>query len=147
MASHATNDFPSASADSDLLLKSTTKIVSSFVGRHQLEHSQLSKLVKDTFATLQELISNAGQEDPGPPAVSIKQSVKPDYIVCLEDGKKLKMLKRHLKRYYGLSPVEYRKRWNLPPDYPMVAPNYAAKRSDIAKETGLGGSRSRRAAE
>jgi len=72
------------------------------------------------------------------PAVSVKKSVQPDYIVCLEDGKKLKMLKRHLKTAYNMSPEAYRERWGLPPDYPMVAPNYARQRSQLAKEIGLG---------
>jgi predicted transcriptional regulator len=79
---------------------------------------------------------NAG---PGkPPAVPVKKSVTPDYIICLEDGKKLKMLKRYLRARYGLSPDAYRAKWNLPADYPMTAPNYAAKRSDFAKQIGLG---------
>jgi len=78
------------------------------------------------------------------PAVSVRSSVKPDYIVCLEDGKKLKMLKRHLKTAYNMSPEAYRERWGLPPDYPMVAPNYARQRSRLAKEIGLG-TRARRA--
>jgi predicted transcriptional regulator len=72
------------------------------------------------------------------PAVSVKKSVHPDYIICLEDGKKLKMLKRHLKTAYNMTPEEYRERWGLPPDYPMVAPNYARQRSRLAKEIGLG---------
>jgi predicted transcriptional regulator len=72
------------------------------------------------------------------PAVNVKRSVHPDYIICLEDGKKLKMLKRHLKTAYNMSPDDYRERWSLPPDYPMVAPNYARQRSKLAKEIGLG---------
>ena len=85
--------------------------------------------------------ASAGGEErtlPRAPAVPVKKSVQPDYIVCLEDGKKLKMLKRYLRSRYKLSPGEYRERWNLPPDYPMVAPNYAQKRSDFAKKIGLG---------
>jgi predicted transcriptional regulator len=88
-------------------------------------------------------LSSLGQESAAPearpdPAVSIRSSVKKDHIVCLEDGKKLKMLKRYLRSRYKLSPDEYRQRWNLPPDYPMVAPNYAKRRSDFAKKIGLG---------
>ena len=78
------------------------------------------------------------QEAPPEPAVSIRASVKPDYIVCLEDGKKLKMLKRHLMTHYNMTPEDYRQRWNLPADYPMVAPNYAEKRRELAKKIGLG---------
>lgn len=133
--------------DSGVLLKSTARIVASYVGRHQVDQSHLAKLVENTFEVLKGLVYEPPKCARGRPAVPIKHSVKPDYIVCLEDGEKLKMLKRHLQRYYGLTPVEYRKRWNLPPDYPMVAPNYAQVRSSIAKETGLGGGNMQHAAE
>jgi predicted transcriptional regulator len=83
------------------------------------------------------------QAEPQKPAVPIRKSVTPEYIVCLEDGKKLKMLKRHLRSTYGMTPDEYRTKWNLPPDYPMVAPNYAAQRSEFAKKIGLGRSSGR----
>jgi predicted transcriptional regulator len=90
-------------------------------------------------------LSNGGSKQPQPrdPAVPVRKSIKPDYIVCLEDGKKLKMLKRHLRTSYGLTPEEYRLKWGLAPDYPMVAPNYAKQRSEFAKKIGLGHSRRR----
>ncbi len=93
------------------------------------------------IATVHETLATLGPEEAAPrpePAVPIKQSVKPEYIVCLDDGKKLKMLKRHLKTAYNMTPDDYRKRWGLPSDYPMVAPNYAATRSKLAKKIGLG---------
>ena len=93
------------------------------------------------IATVHETLATVGPEEAAPrpePAVSIKQSVKPEYIVCLDDGKKLKMLKRHLRSAYNMSPDEYRQKWGLPADYPMVAPKYAALRSKLAKKIGLG---------
>ncbi len=102
-----------------------------------LEHT--TRIVAaQVFATVHETLATLGPEPKPTPAVSIKQSVKPEYIVCLDDGKKLKMLKRHLKTAYNMTPDDYRKRWGLPRDYPMVAPNYAKQRSELAKKIGLG---------
>lgn len=121
------------------MLELTSDIVSAHVANNTVAVHDLPTLIEDVFKTL----SNLGQtQDVQPdkpvPAVSIKKSVTPDYIICLEDGKKLKMLKRHLKTAYNMSPDEYRDRWGLPSDYPMVAPNYAKQRSRLAKEIGLG---------
>ena len=120
------------------LLEFTTEIVAAHAGNNTVAPDDLPKLIQDVYVTLSAL----GAKEPLPerpkPAVAVKKSVFPDYIVCLEDGKKLKMLKRHLKTAYGMSPEEYRKRWGLPSDYPMVAPNYAKHRSNLAKKIGLG---------
>ncbi len=127
------------------MLGLTAQIVSAHVGNNAIEPGQLPGLIRDVFRTL----SNIGQETPAvaapakaperrQPAVPAKKSVFPDYIVCLEDGKKLKVLKRHLKTAYDLTPDQYRERWGLAADYPMVAPNYASHRSRLAKKIGLG---------
>ncbi len=126
------DDKPSAE-----LLELTTKIVAAHVSHNAVPTSDLSRLI----ATVHETLAKLGPEEAAPrppPAVSIKLSVKPEYIVCLDDGKKLKMLKRHLKTAYNMTPDDYRKRWGLPRDYPMVAPNYAALRRKLAKKIGLG---------
>lgn len=118
----------------------TTEIVSAYVGHHTVAAADLPALI----ATVGKKLANLGQTSAEPkeerpaPAVSIKRSVTPDHIICLEDGKKLKMLKRHLKTHYDMTPEDYRQRWGLKDDYPMVAPNYAAKRSHLAKKIGLG---------
>ncbi len=119
------------------LLEHTTKIVAAHIANNAMPAVDLPRLI----ATVHETLAKLGTEDAAAkpkPAVSIKQSVKPEYIVCLDDGKKLKMLKRHLKTAYNMSPDEYRKKWGLPSDYPMVAPKYAAVRSELAKKIGLG---------
>lgn len=120
------------------LLELTAQIVSAYVSNNSFSSEALPGLVREVYTSLE----NAGQAAPEPeklqPAVPIKRSVFPDYIVCLEDGKKLKMLKRHLQSAYGMTPDQYRERWNLPADYPMVAPNYAERRSTLAREIGLG---------
>ena len=121
----------------DDLLKMVTEIVSAYVSKNPVPASELPNIIRNVHATL----GGIGAEDrtlPRAPAVPVKKSVQDDYIVCLEDGKRLKMLKRYLRARYKMSPDEYRQRWNLPPDYPMVAPNYARKRSDFAKKIGLG---------
>ncbi len=126
------DDKPSAE-----LLELTTKIVAAHVSHNAMPAADLPRLI----ATVHETLATVGPEEAAPrpePAVSIKQSVKPEYIVCLDDGKKFKMLKRHLRSTYDMSPDEYRQRWGLPADYPMVAPNYAALRSKLAKKIGLG---------
>ncbi len=116
----------------------TTKIVASHVANNTVVAGDLPKLIQQVFEALSNVSSGAASPERPRPAVPVKRSVTPDYIVCLEDGKKLKMLKRHLKTSYNLTPNEYRERWGLPADYPMVAPNYAAQRSALAKKIGLG---------
>ena len=117
----------------------TTDIVSAYVSHNELPGSQIPDVIRSVYATLNgQSAGGSTPQTPLKPAVSIRRSVAPDYIICLEDGKKLKMLKRHLKTSYGLTPDEYRERWGLPMDYPMVAPNYAAQRSALAKKIGLG---------
>ncbi|MFP4362128.1 MAG: MucR family transcriptional regulator [Alphaproteobacteria bacterium] len=122
------------------LLALTTEIVSSHVSNNTVPVSDVPDLIKHTYASLAGLGQPAEEEqaEKPTPAVPIKRSVTDDYIVCLEDGKKLKMLKRHLKTRYNMTPDEYRKRWGLSEDYPMVAPNYAKQRSNLAKKIGLG---------
>jgi len=123
-----------------MLMEMTTKVVAAYLGNNTIPASQISEVISTVHQALIGL-SNAEQEaepEPQTPAVPIRRSVNPDYIVCLEDGKKLKMLKRHLRTTYGMSPEEYRAKWGLPVDYPMVAPNYAKQRSEFAKKIGLG---------
>jgi len=125
------------------LLEMTTDIVSSFIANNPIAASGLPDLIKTVHDTVQELVSDAPVAPPRPdPAVPISKSITPDHIICLEDGRKLKMLKRYLRSRYELTPDEYRTRWGLPSDYPMVAPNYAKRRSAFAKEIGLGRKRS-----
>jgi len=119
-------------------LEFTTEIVAAHAGNNTLTPADLSKLICDVYATLASVGTSHGEPERPKPAVAIKKSIFPDYIVCLEDGKKLKMLKRHLKTAYNMSPEQYRERWGLPSDYPMVAPNYAKHRSNLAKKIGLG---------
>ena len=127
----------------------TTQIVAAYVANNTVAVNDLPGLIRQVHAALANVGGTAEVAPERPqPAVPIKRSVMPDYIVCLEDGKKLKMLKRHLKTAFNMTPEEYRERWDLPPDYPMVAPNYASQRSRLAKEIGLGTrARRRRAAE
>ena len=123
------------------LLSLTTEIVSSHVANNTVPQSEMPALIEQVFRTLSNLGSGGSHVlsgDRPQPAIQIKKSVTPEYIICLEDGKKLKMLKRHLKTAYDMSPEEYRERWGLPADYPMVAPNYAKQRSRLAKDIGLG---------
>ncbi|MGV7032180.1 MucR family transcriptional regulator [Methylobacterium symbioticum] len=115
-----------------------SEIVSAFVANNSVPVSELAGLIASVHATLSSLDQAAAAPAPLTPAVPIKRSITPDYLVCLEDGKRFKSLKRHLRSRYGLSPEEYRARWNLAPDYPMVAPNYAAARSELARTMGLG---------
>ena len=117
-------------------LELVSKIVSAYVTKNRLSASELPQLIR----TVHEALTSPDQAATAraEPAVPIKKSVKPDYVICLEDGKKLKMLKRHLRTAYDMSPDEYRQKWGLPSDYPMVAPKYAAVRSELAKKIGLG---------
>jgi len=120
------------------LLALTSDIVSSHLSNNSVPVSELPKLIEDVYTQLETIDKGEDQAKRPQPAVPINKSVQPDYIVCLEDGKKLKMLKRYLKTQYNMTPEEYRQRWNLPPDYPMVAPNYAQQRRELAKQIGLG---------
>lgn len=121
------------------LLDLTTEIVSAHVSNNTVKSEDLPALIQKIYKTLAEVGSAHFKAFSRPePAVSIKKSVSPEYIICLEDGKKLKMLKRHLKTAYNMTPDEYRERWGLPMDYPMVAPNYAKQRSHLAMKIGLG---------
>ncbi len=123
----------------DELLVLTTDIVSAHVSHNNVSNADLPHLIRSTFDALRKLGTEPEPEAPvQEPAVSIRASVKPDYLVCLEDGKKLTMLKRYLRTNFGMSPQEYRAKWNLPADYPMVAPNYAEKRRTLAHSIGLG---------
>lgn len=129
------------------LLELTAEIVSAHASNNKVTSAELPQVIKDVFSTLSELGESGVPAEAPDPAVPVKKSITPDYIVCLEDGKKLKMLKRHLNTSYGMTPEQYRERWGLPADYPMVAPNYAKRRSSLAKKIGLGrkaGSKSRR---
>ena len=121
------------------LLELTTEIVSSHVGNNSVAVQDIPELIRQVYGTLTTIDqAPSAQPDRPPAAVSVKRSITPDYIICLEDGRKLKMLKRHLKTAYNMTPEEYRERWGLPADYPMVAPNYARQRSELAKKIGLG---------
>ena len=122
------------------LLRMTAKIVTSYVGNNSLSADQVSEIIRTVSSALKQLGQgeNGGHKATGKPAVPIRRSITPDYIICLEDGRKLKMLKRHLRTTFSMTPDEYRARWGLPADYPMVAPNYAKRRSEFAKKIGLG---------
>ena len=123
----------------DELLRMTTQVVSAYVGNNQVPESQISDVIQSIYDSLEGLGSGEkSSQTKQKPAVPIKRSITPDHIVCLEDGKKLKMLKRYLRTAHKLTPEEYRTKWGLPADYPMVAPNYAKQRSAFAKEIGLG---------
>ncbi len=125
------------------LMEYTVQIVSSYLSNNVLAADELPNLIASTHQALSRLGDEAvaAVREDLKPAISIKRSVTPDYIVCLEDGKKFKSLKRHLRTHYNLSPEQYREKWGLPHDYPMVAPSYAAARSDLAKKMGLGTSK------
>src|SRR5579859_4034595 len=122
------------------ILRMVTDVIASYLKKNPISASELPEVIGSVYAALSGKHAEPAEpvEQRPEPAVAIKRSVTPDFIICLEDGKKLKMLKRHLATAYGLTPDEYRQRWGLPPDYPMVAPNYAAQRSSLAKQIGLG---------
>jgi predicted transcriptional regulator len=124
----------------------TAEIVSAYVSNNMVPSGDIPSLINQVHSALLRVSSGQGELPSAPPksAVSIKRSVHPDFIVCLEDGKRFKSLKRHLRTRYGLTPEQYREKWGLPLDYPMVAPNYAATRSRLAKQMGLGQQRRRR---
>ncbi|NMM44958.1 MucR family transcriptional regulator [Rhodospirillaceae bacterium KN72] len=132
-------DTPETEISSSELLQLTSEIVAAHVSNNSVPSQELSSLIEQVYRTLEQVGKGAEPAEDKPiPAVPVKKSIHPDYLVCLEDGKKLKMLKRHLKTAYDLTPEEYRDRWGLPSDYPMVAPNYAKQRSELAKDIGLG---------
>ncbi len=124
----------------------TANIVSAYVSNNTVASAEIPNLIAQVYSALTRISSGqtAPPAEPLKPAVAVKRSVTPEYIVCLEDGKKFKSLKRHLRTQYGITPEQYREKWGLPPDYPMVAPNYAAARSQLAKQMGLGQQRRRR---
>ena len=131
-------DLKNDSAQGDVL-RMTANVVSAYVGNNTLSPAKIPDVINTVFGTLRTLDDNGGgRAQRLKPAVPIRKSITPDYIVCLEDGRKLKMLKRHLRTAYSMTPEEYRAKWGLGSDYPMVAPNYSAQRSNFAKRIGLG---------
>ncbi len=122
------------------LLRMTADVVAAYVSNNTLPTAQLAEVINAVYNSLRSLEGQSAETQPEPlkPAVPVRKSVTPDYLFCLEDGKKLKMLKRHLRSTYNMTPDEYRAKWGLPADYPMVAPNYAEQRSEFAKKIGLG---------
>ncbi len=128
------------SSASPELVTITATIVAAYVSNNSISSTELPGLIAETHAALSRAAGRTvpQEREEAKPKVAVKKSVMPDFIVCLEDGKKFKSLKRHLRTHYNLSPEEYREKWGLPPDYPMVAPNYANARSQLAKKMGLG---------
>lgn len=125
--------------DRSEILALTSEIVSAHVSNNAVSGTDLPEIISNVFETLGGLVEPAAPEpEPLVPAVSIRKSLNDEYLICLEDGKKLKMLKRHLSTSYGMTPADYRAKWGLPSDYPMVAPAYARKRQELAKKIGLG---------
>ena len=127
-------------ADREEILRMTAEVVAAYVGNNSLSATQLPEVINTVYGTFNRVndATTLANGQPQKAAIPVRRSLTPDYIVCLEDGKKLKMLKRHLRSVYGLSPDEYRAKWGLPTDYPMVAPNYSKQRSAFAKKIGLG---------
>jgi predicted transcriptional regulator len=127
------------SSEKTEMLRMAVDIVSAYVGNNSVSTAQVPEVINAIYGSLSALgDANNGPAETLRPAVPVRRSITPDYLICLEDGKQLKMLKRHLRAVYGLSPEEYRAKWGLAPDYPMVAPNYAKQRSNFAKQIGLG---------
>ncbi len=135
---------PEPGGQDEVLITLTSDIVAAHVSNNSVAVSDLPLLIQNVYGALSGLRADAAPPAPKQePAVSIRSSIKPDHIVCLEDGKKLKLLKRHLMTHYQMTPDEYRAKWGLPADYPMVAPNYADQRRALAKKIGLGTTRRR----
>ena len=134
MEQHAEN------ASEGNLTRLTADVVAAYVSNNSIPTGQLAELIRSVHSSLSGLTGQVVETkiEPLKPAVSVRKSIHPDYLVCLEDGKKLKMLKRHLATSYNLTPEQYREKWGLDPSYPMVAPNYAERRSELAKQIGLG---------
>lgn len=133
-------------ASEQSLVDLTADIVSAYVANNTVAAPDLPGLINEVHVALQKTAAGSGEPEPEPlkPAVPVKKSVTPDFIICLEDGKKFKSLKRHLRTHYAMAPEEYREKWGLDADYPMVAPNYAAARSELAKKMGLGQQRKKK---
>jgi len=139
LAEEADDKRMDSSAQSELVTITAT-IVAAYVSNNSIASTELPNLIAETHAALSRAAGRivSPEREETKPKIAVKKSVMPDYIICLEDGKKFKSLKRHLRTHYNLSPEEYREKWGLPPDYPMVAPNYANARSELAKKMGLG---------
>ena len=133
-------------ASAGKFIDQTANIVAAYVSKNAVPPNEISSLINQVHAALVRVAAGHGDVhgEPLKPAVPVKKSIAPDYLVCLEDGKKFKSLKRHLRTQYNMTPEQYREKWDLPADYPMVAPNYAAARSQLAKQMGLGQQRRRR---
>ena len=134
-------------SDEGSYIQLTANIVSAYVSNNSVSSTEIPALISQIYSALMRVsngVQVAAPAVPLKPAVPIKRSITPEYLVCLEDGKKFKSLKRHLRTQYKMTPEEYREKWGLAPDYPMVAPNYAAARSQLAKQMGLGQQRRRR---
>jgi len=131
---------------SDSFIELTADIVSAYVSNNTVAAAEIPALINQVHGALLRVSTGQSEapSEPLKPAVPVKRSISAEYLVCLEDGKKFKSLKRHLRTQYNMTPEQYREKWGLPPDYPMVAPNYAAARSQLAKEMGLGQQRRRR---
>jgi predicted transcriptional regulator len=134
------------SSSEQSLIELTAQIVAAYIGHNSVPSGEIANLIGEVHGALKRVVgtSAAAPADVQKPAVPVKRSIASDYIVCLEDGKKFKSLRRHLHAQYNMTPEQYRDKWGLPPDYPMVAPNYAAARSQLAKQMGLGQQRRRR---
>jgi MucR family transcriptional regulator, transcriptional regulator of exopolysaccharide biosynthesis len=134
-------------SDEASYIQLTANIVSAYVSNNTVSSAEIPALISQVYSALMRVSNGAhvaAPAEPLKPAVPVKRSITPEYLICLEDGKKFKSLKRHLRTQYGVTPDQYRAKWNLPADYPMVAPNYAAARSQLAKQMGLGQQRRRR---
>ena len=140
MPQNSVKDAEDGSLKTDDILRLTSEIVAAYVRNNPVPAAEVPAMIKSVHSTLGGLAASLHADGAGAqkPAIAVKRSVTPEYIVCLEDGKKLKMLKRHLMTHYNMTPDEYRQKWGLNADYPMVAPNYAKQRSDFAKKIGLG---------
>lgn len=125
-------------AGADAIIEFTSDIVSAYISNNPIPSGELAGLIRDVHSVLLSLSEADAAAEEQKPAISVKKSITDDFLICLEDGKKFKSLKRHLRSKYGMSPDEYRAKWGLPYDYPMVAPSYARKRSELAKKMGLG---------
>ena len=133
------NEIASNQTSREDILRMAVDVVASYLSRNQVSRAQLPEVISTVFNSLNSVEgAGAAVQEERKPAVSVRRSVTDDYIICLEDGKKLKMLKRYLRTNFDMTPEEYRAKWNLPADYPMVAPNYAKRRSEFAKKIGLG---------
>lgn len=129
-----TDDLP----NHDEIARVTGRIITAYVTNNRVDRLRIGELIDSVRQSLTAIARGEGSPESLKPAVPVKRSITPDYLICLEDGARLKMLKRHLRTHYDLTPQQYREKWGLPPDYPMVAPTYALRRSELAREIGLG---------